>query len=412
MKKTITITLILMITLSSFVFATEETLTFDLSSGGKNAITVESGSTVTVTFTVSNHKDIEEYNLNSIQNEIKYDESFFKFVSNSLRLTNSTTKGGLKEKFAGKRIYMNDEESTYKKEQVVGTFSLKVVARSGSGKVESTETLAYNEDGSAYTINCTDLTVTIGRSDDGEGEGGGAGGGGGGGGVAVGGGSVIPKYTKDIFGTEHPTHMSYINGYPDGTVRPDGNITREEIAAVLHRVKEYEESTATGKVFPDVDADRWSADEIEKMAGEQIILGYPDGDFRPEGNLTRAEFAALIYRFAALESEDGDNYLSDLYDTHWAYKEIKALCNAGLVEGYEDGSFKPENNITRAEVMTVINKILGRKPVESYVKALDLNPYSDLEENQWYYTTVLEATINHDYNLDAAGYEHIWILFE
>ncbi len=410
MKKTLAITLILMLTLSSFVFAAEETLTFDLSSDGKNAITVESGSTVTVTFTVTNQENIEEYNLNSIQNEIKYDETFFKFVDKSLKFTPPGAKGGLKEKFAGKRVYMNDSETTYEKEQAIGTFSLKVIARSGSGKVESTETLAYNEDGSPYSIDCTDLTVTIGRSNNEDGGGGTGGTGGTGGGFS--GGVVAPKYTVDIFGNEHPSHMSYINGYPDGTVNPDGNITREEIAAVLHRVKGYEETKATGNVFPDVEAGRWSAEEIEKMASEKIILGYPDGDFRPDGNLTRAEFAALIYRFTGLESKDGDNYLSDLYDTHWAYKEIKALCDAGLVEGYEDGSFRPENNITRAEVMTVINKILGKKPVDSYVKSLDLNPYSDLEMEQWYYTTVLEATISHDYVLDGAGFENKWIVFE
>lgn len=410
MKKILSILLVLILALSSSVFAAGDALDFDLSVNGENSVTVPSGSTISVTFTITNPADTEEYDLNSFQNEIKYDESFFKFVDKSLKLTPQGAKGGLKEKFAGKRVYMNDSEATYEKEQVVGTFSLRIIAKSGSAKVESTETLAYNEDGGAFSINCTDLTVTIGSGGDGDGGDGGGGGGGATGGF--GGGTVAPKYTKDIFGNEHPSHMSYINGYPDSTVRPDGNITREEIAAVLHRVKGYEESAATGKVFPDVEADRWSADEIEKMASEQIIIGYPDGDFRPEGNLTRAEFATLIYRFAELKSEDGDNYLSDLYDTHWAYKEIKALCDAGLVEGYEDGSFRPENNITRAEVMTVINKILGRKPLESYVKSLELNPYSDLEEEQWYYTTVLEATIDHDYKLDTAGFEYMWILFE
>ncbi len=409
MKKILSILLVLILALSSSVFAAGDTLDFDLSVNGENSVTVPSGSTITVTFTITNPADTEEYDLNSFQNEIKYDESFFKFVDKSLKLTPPGAKGGLKEKFAGKRVYMNDSEATYDKEQVVGTFSLKVIARSGSAKVESTETLAFDENGSAFTINCTDLTVTIGDNDN-DGDGGGGGGGGGAGGF--GGGTVIPKYTKDIFGIEHPSHISYINGYPDGTVNPDGNITREEIAAVLHRVKEYEETNAIGNVFPDVTSDRWSADEIEKMADEKIILGYPDGDFKPEGNLTRAEFAALVYRFVGLGEEDSDNYLSDLYETHWAYKEIKALCDAGLVQGYEDGSFRPENNITRAEVMTVINKILGRKPMDSYVKTLDLNPYSDLDKEQWYYTTVLEATITHDYVLDVAGYEYKWEAFE
>lgn len=85
-----------------------------------------------------------------------------------------------------------------------------------------------------------------------------------------------------------------------------------------------------------------------------------------------------------------------------------ALTNSGLIEGYPDKTYKPENNITRAEVMTVINKLLGRKPLESYVKSLEFNPYNDLYEDKWYYVTVLEATITHNYWLDNKGYEYKW----
>ena len=411
-----------MVFLSVCVFAAEtDTLTFNLTADGKNEVTVASGSTVTVTFDVI--KEVEEteeeteeedatYFLNSLQNEIKYDESFFTFVENSIKLNTPEAKGGLKEKFAGKRVYMNDSEATYKYEHTVGTFQLKVKATSGSGKVESTEMLAFDKDGAAFIIEVKDLTVKIGSSGGtGGGGGGGAGGGGGGGGVinpsdksdvSTGSSSGGNRYTKDIFGTEHPEHTAYINGYPDGTVQPDGYITREEIAAIIYRIKDNSEYKATGEVFPDVEQERWSASEIECMAEQGVILGYPDGSFKPENNLTRAEFAALIYRFAEIEPEESENPLIDLMDTHWAYKEIKALCDEGLVQGYEDGSFRPENNITRAEVMTVINKLLGRCPSEEYVKSLDINPFSDLDIDEWYYTTVLEATITHTYDLSAS----------
>lgn len=219
------------------------------------------------------------------------------------------------------------------------------------------------------------------------------------------------KYTKDIFGNEHPTHIGYINGYPDGSVKPDGDITREEMTAILYRITnhEYEKPfAASGDAFPDVEAGRWSAHDIEYMADKKIVYGYSDGEFKPSRNLTRAEFAALIFRFVDVEKTDVENIFTDIDHTHWAYDEVIALANSGLIEGYPDKTYKPENNITRAEVMTVINKLLGRKPLESYVKSLGFNPYIDLYIDKWYYVTVLEATITHNYWLDDSGYEHKW----
>lgn len=235
------------------------------------------------------------------------------------------------------------------------------------------------------------------------------GGGGGGGTVTI---DKTRKYTKDYFGNEHPTHISYINGYPDGTVQADGHITREEMAAILYRVhpKAYEAPfTTTGEVFPDVAKERWSATNIEYMAGEEIIIGYPDGEFKPSNNLTRAEFAALICRFTKLPEPTKENIFPDLESSHWAYDEILSLYSAGFINGYEDGTVRPENQITRAEVMKVMNIILGRKPLESYVKSLKLNPFTDLLIDKWYYVDVLEATITHNYYLDdKSGYENKW----
>ena len=234
-------------------------------------------------------------------------------------------------------------------------------------------------------------------------------GGGGGGTVTI---DKTRKYTVDVFGNEHPTHINYIKGYPDGTVRPEGHITREEMAVILYRVrnKQYENPfTVTGDVFPDVAADRWSVTEIEYMANEKVIVGYPDTEFKPTGNLTRAEFAAMICRFADLTYTRKKDYMfPDVSENHWAFDEIAALMQSGYVEGYEDGTFRPENQITRAEVITVMNKILGRKPMDSYVKSLDFNPYTDLVTDQWYYTAVMEATITHNYYLNAEGFEYKW----
>ena len=219
------------------------------------------------------------------------------------------------------------------------------------------------------------------------------------------------KYTKDIFGTEHPTHIGYINGYPDGSVKPDGEITREEMTSILYRIvnHDYEKPfVATGEAFPDVSTERWSAHDIEYMSDKDIVYGYPNGEFKPGNNLTRAEFAALIKRFAKLEKTDKENPFPDLDKSHWAYEDILALAASGLMQGYEDGTYRPENQITRAEVMTVINKILGRNPSEPYVKSLDFNPFNDLEKDKWHYTAVLEATITHNYYLNDNGVEIKW----
>ena len=244
----------------------------------------------------------------------------------------------------------------------------------------------------------------------------GGGGGGGGGGLpsGSGGSGAVDKsrrYTVDIFGYEHPTHIGYINGYPDGSVQPDGKITREEIAAILYRIKnhEYEKPfVMTGEVFPDVSIDRWSVKEIEYMAEQGVIIGYPDKEFKPARNLTRAEFAALVSRFANLNETGGENRFPDLQEDHWAYDNILALFRAGLITGYEDGTFRPENQITRAEVMTIVNKLLGRNPLEKYVKSLEFNPFNDLNPEKWYYVTVLEATITHNYWLNDDNYEYLW----
>ena len=124
--------------------------------------------------------------------------------------------------------------------------------------------------------------------------------------------------------------------------------------------------------------------------------------------MTRAEFAALICRFANLETDDVENVFPDLADTHWAYDDVIALYSNGFIDGYEDGTFRPENEITRAEVMKVINKLLGRNPSEDYVKSLNFNPFNDLDENSWHYVTVLEATITHNYYLDDDDVEYQW----
>ena len=131
----------------------------------------------------------------------------------------------------------------------------------------------------------------------------------------------------------------------DGSVKPDGKISREQTAAVLYRITnhEYEKPfSASGDVFSDVVTTRRSAHDIEYMTDKGIIYGYPDGSFNPESNLTRAEFAALICRFAKLDSSNAENPFSDLNVSHWAYNDISALTASGFIQGYEDNTYVPK----------------------------------------------------------------------
>ena len=208
-------------------------------------------------------------------------------------------------------------------------------------------------------------------------------------------------------------HNWYINGYPDGSVRAEGNITRAETAVVLYRVRNTEADvpySATGEVFPDVTDAHWADYQIEYMDHTGVVRGYEDGTYRPDSAITRAEFAALVRRFIGIEEKSGESY-PDVDEEQWYSGEIKALSDEGFIEGYEDGRFYPERPITRAEAMRVINKVLGRAPSEEYVKSLAFRPYNDLAENEWYYTDVIEATITHDYTLED-GLEVRWSNYE
>lgn len=241
--------------------------------------------------------------------------------------------------------------------------------------------------------------------------GGGSSSSGGGGGSAI----TKKKYTIDHFGNEHPHHTNYLYGYPDGSVQGDGNITREETAAILYRVYHIdyvEPHPAQGDQYPDVTADMWSAASIEYLSDVGLIMGYPDGTYQPRNQITRAEFVAMITRWLKLDTNvkltSKDTKFSDLEESHWAYNEIYALANVGYIQGYEDGTFKPQQPITRAEAVTIINRILGRKPDRSYLQKSNFNPYTDLHGNEWYYEQILEATINHYYDLNDT--ENPWHL--
>jgi hypothetical protein len=192
-------------------------------------------------------------------------------------------------------------------------------------------------------------------------------------------------------------HESYINGYEDGTVRPDAALSREETAAMLRRVSGGSEARYQDS-YNDVAASRWSAESIAWTTDAGLMNGYPDGSFRPASSITRAEFAAILVRLCGFDEAETAAF-SDT-DRHWAKGYIGAAAANGIMVGYADVTFKPDDPISRAEAVTAINRILGRTQ-EKEIRAELENPYVDLQPSHWAYWDILEASVEHEY---SAGY--------
>ena len=205
-------------------------------------------------------------------------------------------------------------------------------------------------------------------------------------------------------------HYQYLIGYEDDSFKPENNMTREEVTVMFSRL--LKNSPVKGQVyaynFPDVDQSRWSVTAISYMNKLGIVKGYPDGDFKPEASITRAEFAAMAARFADLQ--EGDKTFSDLDSSHWAYDVVRKAASAGWISGYPDGTFKADNPITRAEVVTITNKMLNRKADQDFVdRNLDkLLSFIDLNKDYWAYYPIMEATNGHDYIRSTNKVDEKW----
>ena len=199
-------------------------------------------------------------------------------------------------------------------------------------------------------------------------------------------------------------HKAYIFGYDDGTFRPDNNMSRAEAAAIFARlISEKKDEKISGKSnFNDVSKNEWYSDYIGYLSKYGIIKGYSDNTFRPNDNVSRAEFVAMTVRFNALFNEvKKDGYTvkyTDVASNYWAYSDIAYAKNVGWLNGYADGTFKGDNAITRAEVVTVVNRATGRKADESYItkNVSVLNKFTDIRNNSiWYYADVMESANTH-----------------
>lgn len=194
-------------------------------------------------------------------------------------------------------------------------------------------------------------------------------------------------------------HFAFLVGYTDGTFGPERNMTRAEVTTMFARLltEQIEADKTYSNTFSDVPKGYWAADYIGYMQQFGIITGYSDGSFRPDAPVTRAEFAAIASRFEKLT--EGSKSFADVPDTYWAARYINFAATRGWVTGYSDGTFKPENTITRAEVAAVTCRLLERSADQNYIRSHlnELRTFSDMTESHWAYWYAMEAANGHDY---------------
>ena len=218
-------------------------------------------------------------------------------------------------------------------------------------------------------------------------------------------GTVIIPSTPSQLNTDD--HYAYVIGYPDGSVHPNGEITRAEVAAIFFRLLRDDVRSAnftTYNAYTDVSVGKWYNNPISTMSRLGIIKGYPDGTFRPNDPITRAEFAAIAARFDEHKAAKLASF-TDIYG-HWAVSEISLAYENGWIKGYNDGTFRPNRNITRAEAMALINRVLNRAPEKPSDLLNNMNKWTDnMDTTKWYYLDVQEATNSHDYTRKTNNYE-------
>lgn len=206
----------------------------------------------------------------------------------------------------------------------------------------------------------------------------------------------IGDTNTDLNKLEKKDHFAYIKGYEDKTVRANNEITREEVAMVFYRLLDsnYRKTIEINiNGFDDISNNRWSNKAVSTLVNGGIITGYPNNEFRPNANITRAEVAAIASRFDNLEK--ADNSFLDI-SKHWAEEYIKSASKKGWVKGYLDNTFRPDEYITRAEFVSLVNNVLERKVnKENILDGIEI--FKDLDTKAWYYQDIVEATNSHNY---------------
>ena len=309
--------------------------------------------------------------------------------------------------YAGTKVTLSYKLELTTREKNPGTYGVEDLK--GNGQIEQGKTPIYtNESATLYKDANTKLadfpkpsvsyTVSSGSSG------------------SHSGGSRPSLNTKDHYGYIIGYPVDYYTGQPttDQTkkpVRPEGKITRAEVATIYFRMLTDESRTkfwSQSSGYSDVKTGDWFNNAVSTLSNAGIIAGYEDGSFRPNGYITRAEFATIAARFFDV-TYNGKDLFPDI-SGHWAKDYINQAANKGFVNGYEDGTFKPDRNITRAEAVTLVNRTLDRHPDKSHFTKDMLVWPDNMDQTKWYYADMQEATNSHTYqmkeNSDKTKYEN------
>ncbi|MCI7742874.1 MAG: S-layer homology domain-containing protein [Clostridiales bacterium] len=204
-------------------------------------------------------------------------------------------------------------------------------------------------------------------------------------------------------------HYSYIIGYKDGYLRPYGTITRGEVATIFFRLltdEARDKYWSQTNDYSDCNSDLWCNNAISTLSNMGIIDGYTDGTFRPYGKITRAQFAKIAVGFFETTKKEYQGYYSDVPENAWFTDYVEAASRVGLIQGFEDGTFRPNTNITRAQACVIVNRALNRKPDEDHLlPEKQMVTWPDNNPGDWYYADMQEATNSHDYTWLSKGSE-------
>ncbi|MDU1453423.1 MAG: ZmpA/ZmpB/ZmpC family metallo-endopeptidase [Paeniclostridium sordellii] len=206
-------------------------------------------------------------------------------------------------------------------------------------------------------------------------------------------------FNKSIYRNDHKIikHNKYINGYPDNTFRQENKITRGEMATMLTRIiLDGKQVPITENKFNDISNDYWAKNEVNYLASKGLLNGYEDGTFRPENPITRAEVATILVRSNGDIKQKFKKIFPDIDDSHWANKYIEKAAELGYMLGYEDGSFKPDQVITRGETVVTLNRIY-RNPCDLKETNNSKILFTDLDKNNWAYNDIVKAILSHEH---------------
>lgn len=214
---------------------------------------------------------------------------------------------------------------------------------------------------------------------------------------------VMPRSDVNVSGTtgdlrlNAEDHFAYIAGYPDGTFKPNGSLTRAEAATIFYRLL-LDQTAAKSVTFKDVASGSWYETAVRTLAGKGVIAGYPDGTFKPNASVTRAEFCAMASRFFSLK--EGSVKFTDVPASFWGYGYIASVIARGYLDDSET-AYNPNGAITRAEVVSMVNRMLSRSADEAFVTkgAENLKRFTDVKEEDACYLDVMEAANAHDFTV-------------